>query len=178
MLESLFLLGVILGVFVVRNWGKEDKAFMESLSGVLAGTFITTVLGNITQNLTPQGALAYYGLGFTMSAVLNLIFAARLTANYTNRRSIVSRALLDFFYGSERTKLIDSYFLKNFEESPDYAKRMLQDTLLMYRKLVRRYIADAMQKRMQVRSATVESPLSPLEAGGVKSGLLLRTVRY
>src|SRR5215467_13239251 len=43
-LEALFLLGVILGVFVVRNWGKEDKSFMESLAGFLGGTFLATLL--------------------------------------------------------------------------------------------------------------------------------------
>jgi hypothetical protein len=106
LLEALFLLGVILGVFVVRNWGKEDKAFMESLAGFLGGTFVATLLGNVEQTLTPVGAVSYYLLGFALSGTLNLLLAARLTANYTNKRSIASRALLDFLYGSDRTKII------------------------------------------------------------------------
>lgn len=149
LLEALFLLGVVLGVFVVRNWGKEDKAFLESLAGVLGGTFIATLLGQIQAN--PLPALAYYMLGFTMSGGINLLLAARLTANYTNKRSISSRALLDFLYGSERTKIIDGYFLKNFEEDTDYARRFLQATLLEYRKLARREFAKAMNRRMKLR---------------------------
>jgi hypothetical protein len=153
LLEALFLLGVILGVFVVRNWGKEDKAFQESLAGVLGGTFIATVLGGVQENLTPLRAVAYYALGFTISGTINLLFAARLTSNYTNKRSIASRALLDFLYGSERTKIIDGYFLKNFEEDLNYARRFLQDTLLEYRKLVRREFAKAMRQRMPLNEA-------------------------
>src|ERR1041384_3651259 len=153
LLEALFLLGVILGVFVVRNWGKEDKTFMESLAGFLGGTFIATVLGNVQPPLTPVGAVAYYLLGFALSATLNLLLAARLTANYTNKRSIASRAILDFLYGSDRTKIIDGYFLKNFEKDPDYAKSMLQDALLKYRKLLRQQLAEAMKKRMECRAS-------------------------
>ena len=153
LLEALFLLGVILGVFVVRNWGKEDKAFMESLAGFLGGTFIATVLGNVQPPLTPVGAVAYYLLGFALSATLNLLLAARLTANYTNKRSIASRALLDFLYGSDRTKIIDGYFLKNFEKDPNYAKSMLQDTLLKYRTLLIQQLAEAMKKRMELRAS-------------------------
>ena len=44
-LEFLFLLGVILGVFVVRNWSKEQEAFTKSLSGLLGGTFIAGIFG-------------------------------------------------------------------------------------------------------------------------------------
>jgi len=113
-LEFLFPAGVIMGVFVVRNWGKEQEAFTNSLSGLLGGTFIAGLFGEAFkgQGLTTMQALTYYGLGFVMSAAINLLVAARLTANYTNRRSITSRALLDFLYGSDRTKLIDGYFLK------------------------------------------------------------------
>ena len=152
LLEALFLLGVILGVFVVRNWGKEDKAFLESLAGILGGTFVATVLGEVQEGLTPLRALAYYALGFTISGTINLLFAARLTSNYTNKRSIASRALLDFLYGSERAKIIDGYFLKNFEDDPDYAKRFLRDTLLQYRDLARQRFAEAMKRRMESRS--------------------------
>jgi hypothetical protein len=163
-LEALFLLGVILGVFVVRNWGKEDKSFMESLAGFLGGTFLATVLGNVQDKLTPLGANTYYLLGFTISAAINLLLAARFTANYTNKRSLTSRALLDFLYGSERTKIIDGYFLKNFEEDPDYAKRFLQDTLLEYRNLVQREFAEQMNQRFNPRRVTIEPPPSDLSS--------------
>jgi hypothetical protein len=155
-LESLFLLGVILGVFVVRNWAKDQKAFQESLSGALAGTFVATVLGKLQDGLTPLRALAYYALGFTLSGTVNLLLAARLTANYVNKRSITSRALLDFLYGSERAKLIDGYFLKNFEEDKDYAKKQLTDTLIECRKLVAREFAERMEKRRKSRAAKRE----------------------
>jgi hypothetical protein len=152
-LEFLFLLGVILGVFVVRNWAKEQEAFTKSLSGLLGGTFIAGVFGESLkgQGLTTMQALTYYGLGFVMSASLNLLVAARLTANYTNKRSISSRALLDFLYGSERTKLIDGYFLKNFQEDPDYAKRWLTDALVGFRTLVQREFAEHLEVRRQER---------------------------
>ena len=169
LLEALFLLGVILGVFVVRNWAKEDKAFVESLSGVLGGTFIATVLGKVQEGLTPLRAIAYYALGFTLSGTLNLLFAARLTAKYTNKHSITSRALLDFLYGSERTKIIDGYFLKNFEEDPNYAKRFLKDTLLEYRNLVRREFAEKMNRRMIKRVPERTTPELNVECEGLRS---------
>jgi hypothetical protein len=151
LLEALFLIGVILGVFVVRNWGKEQKAFLESLSGVLGGTFVATVLGEVQDGLTPLRALAYYALGFTLSAAINLILAARLTANYTNKRSISSRALLDYLYGSERAKTIDGYFLKNFEDDKDYAKASMTAVLVEYRNLVKREFAERMEQRRRER---------------------------
>ncbi len=140
LLEALFFLGVILGFFVVRNWAKEQKDFVSSLSAVLSGAFLATILGKLQEGtaLTPLRAFAFYALGFTMSGTINLLVAARLTANYVNKRSITSRAVLDFLYGSERTKLIDSYFLKNFEEDKDYAKRWLTNALIEFRKLVQR----------------------------------------
>ena len=84
-LEFLFLLGVILGVFVVRNWSKEQEAFTKSLSGLLGGTFIAGIFGESMkgQGLTTIGALTYYGLGFVISASINLLVAARLTAKRT-----------------------------------------------------------------------------------------------
>jgi len=152
-LESLFLLGVMLGVFVVRNWAKDQKAFQESLSGALAGTFVATVLGKLQDGLTPLRAFAYYALGFTLSGTVNLLLAARLTANYVNKRSITSRALLDFLYGSERAKLIDGYFLQNFEADKDYAKKQLKATLIEYRELVKHEFAERMEKRRKSREA-------------------------
>lgn len=147
LLESLFLLGVILGFFVVRNWSKDQKEFVSSLSGVLGGAFLATILGEIQDQIGTMQAFAYYALGFTMSGTLNLIAAARLTANYTNRRTIQSRALLDFLYGSERAKTIDGYFLKNFEQDPDYAKRWLTDALIEFRKLTAREFSKGMESR-------------------------------
>jgi hypothetical protein len=152
-LEFLFLLGVILGVFVVRNWAKEQEAFTKSLTGLLSGTFVAGFFGEALKGsgLTVMGALTYYGLGFTMSAAINLLVAGRLAANYTNKRSISSRAMLDFLYGSDRTKLIDGYFLQNFKDDPDYAKRALTDALVQCRKLIQREFAERMELRRQTR---------------------------
>lgn len=151
LLEALFLLGVILGFFVVRNWAKEQKDFVASLSAVLSGSFVATILGKLlegnTPSISPMRAFAYYALGFTMSGALNLIAAARLTANYVNKRSLTSRAILDFLYGSERAELIDKYFLKNFRDDPDYAKSLLTETMLNYRELVAREYAERMEER-------------------------------
>jgi hypothetical protein len=153
LLEALFLLGVILGFFVVRNWAKEQKDFVSSLSAVLSGAFLATILGKLQEGtaLTPLRAFAYYALGFTMSGTINLMAAARLTANYVNKRSITSRAMLDFLYGSDRTKLIDGYFLQNFKDDPDYARTWLTDTLNEYRRLVEREFAERMEKRRKAR---------------------------
>lgn len=155
LLESLFLLGVILGFFVVRNWAKEQKDFVASLSAVLSGAFLSTILGKLQEGtapaVNPLRAFAFYALGFTMSGTLNLLAAARLTANYVNKRSITSRAILDFLYGEERTKLIDGYFLKNFKADPDYAKEWLTDTLNEYRRLVTREFAGRMEQRRKER---------------------------
>jgi len=150
-LEALFLLGVVLGVFVVRNWAQAQKDFLSSLSGVLGGAFVATILGKLQgEGISEIGALkafAYYALGFTMSGALNLVLAARLTSNYVNRKSIASRAMLDFLYGSERANVIDGYFLKNFKEDPDYAKRWLTDTLVEHRKLIRLELAVLMEDK-------------------------------
>jgi hypothetical protein len=153
-LEFLFILGVILGVFIVRNWGKEQKAFTESLTGVLGGTFVAAIFGESLkeQGLTPMRALTYYGLGFVISAAINLLIAGLLTAKYTNTRSKASRAMLDFLYGSERAKAIDGYFLQNFKEDQDYAKQLLTRALLQYRELVRREFAKRMEARRLRRS--------------------------
>lgn len=150
-LEFLFLLGVIMGVFVVRNWAKKDEEFTKSLSGILGGTFIAGVFGEAAQGVTTMQALTYYGLGFVMSAAMNILVAARLTANYTNKRSISSRSLLDFLYGSDRTALIDGYFLKNFKEDPDYAQQGLTETLIEWRKLIKREFAERMDLRRAER---------------------------
>lgn len=148
-LESLFLLGIILGFFVVRNWAKEQKDFVSSLSAVLSGAFLATILGKLQEvpGLSAMKAFAFYALGFTMSGTFNLILAARLTANYTNKQSITSRAVLDFLYGSERAAIIDKYFLKNFKDDPDYARASLTAAMINYRELVGREFAERMEQR-------------------------------
>lgn len=153
-LEALFLLGVILGVYVVRNWAKEQEAFKDSLTGIFSGTFIAAILGGALDGLTPLRSLAFYALGFTLSATVNLLYAARLTANYTNKRSVISRALLEFLYGRERVKEIDGYFLKNFEEDTKSAKTFLKNTLLNFRQLVQQEFAD----RIDVKILRFGSP--------------------
>lgn len=160
-LEALFLLGVILGVYVVRNWAKEQEAFKDSLTGIFSGTFIAAILGGALDGLTPLRSLAYYALGFTLSATLNLLYAARLTTNYINKRSVVSRAQLEFLYGRERVKEIDGYFLKNFEEDLNYAKKFLKNTLLNFRKLVQQEFAERIDAKIETRFGSllqVESP--------------------
>ncbi|MGH9875645.1 MAG: hypothetical protein ACRD9S_24580, partial [Pyrinomonadaceae bacterium] len=158
----LFLLGVILGFFVVRNWAKEQADFLNSLSAVLGGAFLATVLGKLQEGtpppITSMRAFAYYALGFTMSGTINLIVAARLTSQYTNKRSIGSRAMLDFLYGSERTKVIDGYFLQNFKDDPDYARARLTDALVEYRKLIAREFSERLQKKMKAREQLAPSP--------------------
>jgi len=151
LLEALFLLGVIMGFFVVRNWGKDQKDFVSSLSGVLGGAFVATILGDLQKELTPLRAFAYYSLGFTISGSLNLISAARLTATYTNKQTMTSRALLDFLYGSERTKTIDGYFLEHFEEDKDYAKMLLLDALNAYRTRAEQEFAGKFEERRKQR---------------------------
>jgi hypothetical protein len=185
LLEALFLLGVILGFFVVRNWAKEQAEFVSSLSAVLSGAFVATILGKLQEG-GPDGigalrAFAYYALGFTLSGTANLIVAARLTASYTNKRSISSRAILDFLYGSERTSLIDGYFLKNFKDDPDYAKRALTETLIECRKLVQREFAERLEKRRgkrkKERRAFLGSPevKAKLADGALEEDLLSQT---
>ena len=84
-LVSLFLLGVILGFFVVRNWSKEQKDFVSSLTAVLGAAFISTILGNLagTDQLEAVTTFAYYALGFTLSGTLNLIAFALLVGHYS-----------------------------------------------------------------------------------------------
>lgn len=150
-LSSLFLLGVILGFFVVRNWAKEQKDFVASLTAVFGGTFVASIVGKVDGGPALVDSLAAYAVGFTLSGTINLIVAARLTASYTNRKTIASRAILDFLYGSERTILIDGYFLKNFKDDPDYAKAWLVDALIEFAKFAKLRFADRMEQRRKDR---------------------------
>src|ERR1041385_8084270 len=79
-LVSLFLLGVVLGFFIVRNWNKDQKDFVGSLTAVLGAAFISTILGNLakTPQLEPVTTFAFYALGFSLSGALNLIAFALL----------------------------------------------------------------------------------------------------
>jgi hypothetical protein len=84
---------------------------------------------------------------------MNLIFASWLVARYTHRRSTLYRAILDFMYGTERAETIDKYFLKNFEDDPDYAKRWLTSTLLEFRGLAQRGFAERMDARRKFQQS-------------------------
>lgn len=152
-LAALFLIGVMLGVFVVRNWAKEQKAFMESISAILGGTFAAGILAKLFENQPgmSQKALAYYAFGFAISGALNLIFAAWLTARYTNRKKISSRAVLDFMYGPERAEVIDKYFLKNFKDDPDYARRCLSAAFEQFLERAKIEFATRMEARRTER---------------------------
>ncbi len=144
LLVSLFFLGVILGFFIVRNWSKEQKDFITSLTAVFGSAFLATFLGDIGSNsgnpawkLDPLTTFAYYALGFTLSGAINLISFAFLTAHYSSTQSITSRAIIDFLYGSDKAKTIDGYFLKNFQEDTDYAKSGLVNTLAAYIEVIK-----------------------------------------
>lgn len=153
-LAGLFLIGVMLGVFVVRNWAKEQKAFVESISAILSGTFVAGILAKLFDNQPgmSQKAFSYYAFGFALSGALNLIFAAWLTARYTNRRRISSRAVLDFMYGPERAEVIDKYFLKNFQADPDYARRWLIATCDEFLERAKKEFAIRMEARRKERN--------------------------
>jgi len=146
-LAALFLLGVILGFFVVRNWAKEQKDFVASLTAVFGGAFVASIVGKLDGGPPLIDSFAAYALGFTLSGTINLIVAARLTASYTNRRTIASRAMLDFLYGSERATMIDGYFLKNFNDDKDYAKAWLTEALIELSAFARRRFAEHMERR-------------------------------
>jgi hypothetical protein len=51
---------------------------------------------------------------------MNLMSAGRLIARYTNQRSTTSRAPPRFQVWKRTAEIIDKYFLKNFEDDPDY----------------------------------------------------------
>src|SRR5215212_8426995 len=44
-LVSLFLLGVMMGFFVVRNWSKNQQDFITSLTAALGAAFLATIMG-------------------------------------------------------------------------------------------------------------------------------------
>ncbi|MDQ1593327.1 MAG: hypothetical protein QOG71_3954 [Pyrinomonadaceae bacterium] len=151
MLFSLFLLGVMLGFFVVRNWSKDQKDFVASLTAVFGAAFVSTLLGQLSaQNgsvLTPQNTFSFYALGFSLSGAANLIAFALLIGHYSRTRSLTSRSVIDFLYGSDKAQAIDGYFLKNFEADPNYAKVKLVAALSAYRDVIRIEFARKMNDR-------------------------------
>jgi hypothetical protein len=267
-LVSLFLLGVILGFFVVRNWSKNQQDFVTSLTAVLGAAFLSTILGafpgvnnnsnqtnmnavvgggapaagNTSQananqengnrpnpspatpptsanpatvnattatqptttppttnqpptnqppatqsptnqpnasraaaaaaaspptntnqansnqatrtsttapplGLNPVTTFAFYALGFTLSGILNLIAFSLLVAHYSRTESPTSRSVIDFLYGSDKAKAIDGYFLRNFEEDPNYARVNMIKALTAYRDLIKVEFAERMSRR-------------------------------
>jgi hypothetical protein len=157
-LAALFLLGIILGFFVVRSWAKEQKDFVASVTAVFGGAFVASIVGKIDNGPALVDSFAAYALGFTLSGTINLIVAARLTASYTNRKTIASRAMLDFLYGSERAAMIDGYFLKNFKDDPNYAKAWLVDALIEFAAFAKRRFADGVEQRRKERIAKWRQP--------------------
>lgn len=174
-LVSLFLVGVMLGFFVVRNFSKDQKDFVTSLTAVFGAAFVSTLLGQLnTQSgsvLLPATTFAFYTLGFTLSGSLNLIVFALLISRYSRTQSRTSRAVIDFLYGSEKAKEIDGYFLRNFEEDPNYAKVKLVNALNAYRDIIRKEFAEKMTEHKRRRESSVTLPTdivsSPPHAGSV-----------
>jgi|ERR1051325_7203948 hypothetical protein len=159
-LVSLFLLGVILGFFVVRNWPKNQQEFISSLTAVVGAAFVSTILGNLAsaQGLTPLNTFAYYSLGFGLSGTINLIVFSLLVARYSRTNDITSRSVIDFLYGSDKAQAIDGYFLKNYENDPDYAKVNLLGALNAYREIIRDEFAKKMCVRKERQEKQVTSP--------------------
>ena len=161
LLVSLFLLGVILGFFVVRNWSKSQEEFVKSLTAVVAAAFLAGILGNVGQGrgLDTLNTFAYYALGFGLSGTINLIVFSLLVARYSDTQSITSRSVIDFLYGSDKAKAIDGYFLKNFEEDPNYAKVKLMGALKAYREIIQVEFAKKLTTRKLM--CEVAAPTSP-----------------
>lgn len=148
LLASMVLLGVILGFFVVRNWPKQQKEFIESLAAIFGGTFIATLMGKVAGGDSIR-FLSHYAIGFTASGAVNLLFSSLLLAHYTNSKSRISRAIVAFLYGNDKTKEVDKSFQKNFEEDQDYAKRLLTETLKRYGERVKAEFAKRKEKQRE-----------------------------
>jgi hypothetical protein len=161
-LVSLFLLGVMLGFFIVRNWSKDQKDFITSLTAVFGAAFVSTILGQLSSQsgsiLTPQNTFAFYALGFTLSGALNLIAFALLIAHYSRTESLTSRSVIDFLYGSDKAQAIDGYFLKNFEADPNYAKAKLITALNAYREIIRTEFSRKMNRRKEQSNELTSPP--------------------
>ena len=152
-LFALFLIGVMLGFFIVRNWSQDQKTFVTSLTAVFGAAFVSTMLGQLNTQpgsvLVPTTTFSYYALGFTLSGVSNLVAFAFLAAHYTRTQSPTTRAIIDFLYGSEKAAAIDGYFLKNFEDDPNYARTKLIGALSAYREIIKYEFAKKMGRRKE-----------------------------
>jgi hypothetical protein len=172
-LVSLFLLGVVLGFFVVRNWPKNQQDFIGSLTAVVGAAFVSTILGNLSSaaGLTPLNTFAFYTLGFGLSGTINLMIFSLLVARYSRTGSIMSRSVIDFLYGSDKAKAIDGYFLKNFEEDPNYAKVKLIAALNAYREIIKVEFAKKLTIRKEKRqvSQATSPPDSPPDCSGLSA---------
>jgi len=155
---GLFVFGLIMAVFVVRVWNKGQDDFMKSVATALGGAAIPPLLGK-TIAVDGSKAFAAYFLGFAVSAAVNVIYCARLLANYSNKRSLESRAVLSFLYGPDKAEAVDTQFLRNFEEDPVYARRLLINAVLEYQKRVRREFAVKKEHRRKNQGPT--SPPGP-----------------
>jgi hypothetical protein len=161
---ALFVFGILIGVLVVRIWNKEESDFVKSVSASFGGAIIPPILGK-TIDVDSGQAFAAYFLGFAMSAVVNVVYCAKLIGNYTNRRSPESRTRLDFMYGKDKAEAVDKYFLKNFLENKDTVRLLLTQTLKAYDEEVRKGFASRMNSRRKIEA--MEPPLaSPPVASG------------
>lgn len=166
-LVSLFLTGVVLGFFVVRNWSKSQQEFVSSLTAVVAVSFVSTLLGQLgngNPKLDSVTTFAYYALGFVLSGAINLIVSSLLIAHYSRTQSITTKSVIDFLYGSEIAKKIDGYFLVNYEEDPNYAAAKLRAALKTYTEIIRVEFAKKMTRRKQTWQEpprVTSPPLSP-----------------
>lgn len=139
---ALLFLGVIMGFFVVRNWSKEQKDFVTSLTAVFGGAFVASFLGALKpEQVDMLTALASYAVGFTFSGAINLFIYNKLVREYSTTGSLAARAAIDNLYGSDKAKVIDAYFQKSFEEDPNFARRLLVQALAQFRVRVLREFA-------------------------------------
>lgn len=149
---GLFVFGVIMAVFVVRVWNKGQDDFLKSVASALGGAAIPPLLGK-TINVDGSQAFAAYFLGFALSAAVNVIYCSRLLAHYSNKRSLESRAVLSFLYGSDKAEGVDKQFQRNFEADPNEAKLLLVNAVREYEDKVLREFA---RKREEKRKADRE----------------------
>jgi hypothetical protein len=130
MLAAFFLLGVILGFFVVRNWKQEQESFLKSMAAALGGAFATMIAPNmVTQLQTPQA----FALGFTLPGAVNLLAFAVLSAGYTMCRSQTRGTLVEVLYGPDLAGALDKHFEENFQQAPIFARRMLIHSMELHR---------------------------------------------
>lgn len=145
LLAGMFLLGVIIGFFVVRNWRQSQEDFLKSMGAALAGAGASGVLGTLIEEGSASGYFRNYFIGFAVSGAINLLVSSLLLAYYTNWRSLGSRAVLSFLYGNDKAKAVDESFQENFKENKDSAKVLLMTTLDEYKKTVLKEFAEKLE---------------------------------